>query len=132
MRCRISRRTRDTGKDVERVRKETAGKRNGSKSCVNGDDGVKMFWAIYFVWGGQGLKNGRCPTRKESEKKATAQPQRLSSAIVPFTGVSARARLRAPSPASSSVPQDPASRTRTAVAGKLTVSYRTVSVETQE
>ena len=31
------------GKYVERVGKETAGKRNGSKSRVNGDDGVKTF-----------------------------------------------------------------------------------------
>ena len=32
------------GKDVGRVGKETAGKINGRKARVNGDDGVKTFW----------------------------------------------------------------------------------------
>ena len=74
----------------------------------------------------------RCPTRKESDKKATAQPQRSSSAIAPSGDVSFGARLRCLSPASSSVPQGPASRTRSAAAGKPAVSHRTVSVEAQE
>ena len=120
------------GKDIGRVGKETASKRNGSKTRVNVDDGVKTFWGTCFVCGEQGHKKDRCPTRTESDKKATAQPQRSSSAIAPSAGISTRARLRAPSLASSSVPQGPASRTRSAVAGKQAVSYRTVSVETQE
>ena len=119
-------------KDVGRVVKETAGKRHGSKSRVNGDDGVKTFWGTCFVCGEQEHKKGRCPTCKESGKKVTAQPQRLSSDIAPSTGVSTGARLRDPSAASSSVPQGSASRTRSAVARKRTVSYRTVSVEAQE
>ena len=82
--------------------------------------------------GEQGHKKDRCPTRTESGTKAIAQPQRSSSAIAPSAGVSTGARLRAPSLASSSVPQGPASRTRSAVAGKPAVSYRTVSVQTQE
>ena len=110
------------GKDVGRVGKETAGKRNGSKSRVNGDDGVKSFWGTYFVCGEQGHKKDRCPTRKERYKKTTAQPQRSSSAIAPSAGVSTGARLRALSSASSSVPQGPASRTRSDVAGKPAVS----------
>ena len=114
------------------MRKETVGKRNGRKSRVNGDDGVKTFWGTCFVCGEQGHKKDRCPTRKESDKKATAQPQRSSSAITPSVGVLTGARLRAPSSASSSVTQGPASRMRSAVAGKPAVSYRTVSVETQE
>ena len=65
-------------------------------------------------------------------RKATAQPQRSSSATAPSAGVSTGARLRAPSLASSSVPQGSASRTRSAVAGNPAVSYRTVSVEIQE
>ena len=97
---------------------ETAGKRNGSKSRVNGDDGVKPFWGTCFVCGEQGHKQDRCPTRKEGDKKATAQLQRSSSAIAPSAGVSTGARLRGPSSASSSVPQGPASSTRSAVAGK--------------
>ena len=113
------------GKDFGRVGKETAGKRNGRKSRVNGDGGVKTFWDNCFLGG------DRCPTRKESDK-ATALPQRSSSAIVPSAGVSTGARLRTPSSASSSVPQGPASRTRSDVAGKPAVSYRTVLVETQE
>ena len=32
------------GKDIGRVGKETASKRNGSKARVNADDGVKTFW----------------------------------------------------------------------------------------
>ena len=39
------------GKYVRRAGKETAGKRNGSKSRVNGDDGVKTFSGPYFVCG---------------------------------------------------------------------------------
>ena len=62
----------------------------------------------------------------------TAQPHRSSLVIAPSAGVSTGARLRAPSSASSSVLQGPASRTHSAVAGKPAVSYRTVSVETQE
>ena len=120
------------GKDIGRVGKETASKRNGSKTSMNVDDGVKTFWGTCFVCGEQGHKKDRCPTRTESDKKATAQPQRSSSAIAPSAGVLTGARLRAPSLASSSVPQGPASRTRSAVAGKTAVSYRTVSVETQE
>ena len=120
------------GKDVGRVEKETASKRNGSKTRVNVGDGVKTFWGTCFVCGEQGHKKDRCPTRTESDKKATAQPQRSSSAIAPSAGVSTGVRLRAPSLASSSVPQGPASRTRSAVAGKSAVSHRTVSVETQE
>ena len=108
------------GKDVGRVGKEAASKRNGSKTRVNVDDGVKTFWGTCFMCG------DRCLTRTESDTKATAQPQRPSSAIAPSAGVSVGARLRAPSLASSSVPQGPASRTRSAVAGKPTVSYRTV------
>ena len=119
------------GKDIERVGKKTAGKRNRSKTRVNVDDGVKTFWGTCFVWGEEGHKKDRCPTRTESDKKATAQPQGSSSAMAPSAGVSTGARLRAPSLASSSVPQGPASRTRSAVAGKPAVSYRTVSVETQ-
>ena len=115
-------------KDVGRVGKETASKRNGSKSRVNVDDGVKSFWGTSFVCGEQGHKKDRCPTNK----KATAQPQRSSSAIAPSAGISTGARLRAPSSASSSVPQGPSSRTRSAVAGTPAVSHRTVSVETQE
>ena len=92
------------GKDVGRVGKETTGKRNGRKSRVNGDDGVKTFWGTCFVCGEQGRKKDRCTTRKESDKKATAQPQRSSLAIAPSAGVSTGARLRAPSSASSSVP----------------------------
>ena len=84
------------------------------------------------MYGEQGHKKDRCPTRKEYDKKATAQSQRSSSAIAPSAGVSIGARLRAPSSASSSVPQGPARRTRSAVAGEPAVSYRTVSVETQE
>ena len=119
------------GEDVGRVGKETASKRNGSKSGVN-VDGVKTFWRTCFVCGEQGHKKDRCPTRTESGKKATAQPQRSSSAIAPSVGISTGAKLRAPSSASSSVPQGPASRTRSAVAEKPAVSYRTVSVEIQE
>ena len=59
-------------KDVGRARTKTAGKRNGSKSHVNGDDGVKTCWGTCFVCGEQGHKKDRCPTRKESDKKATA------------------------------------------------------------
>ena len=62
------------GKDIGRMGKETDGKRNGRKSRVNGDDGVKTFWGICFVFGEQGHKKNSCPTRKESDKKATAQP----------------------------------------------------------
>ena len=112
--------------------KETAGKRNGSKTRVNVDDGVKTFWGTCFVCGEQGHKKKRCPTRTESDKKATAQPQRSSSDIAPSAGVSTGARVRAPSLISSSVPQSFASRTHSAVAGFAAVSYRTVSVETQE
>ena len=112
------------GKDVGRVGKETAGKRNGSKTRVNVDDNVKTFWDTCFVCGEQGRKKDRCPTRTESDKKATAQPQRSSSAIAPSAGVSTGARLRAPSLASSSVPQGLASRTRSAVAGKPALSPR--------
>ena len=104
------------GKDIGRVGKETASKRNGSKTRVNVDDGVKTFWGTCFVCGEEGHKKDRCPTRTESDKKATAQPQRLSSAIAPSAGVSTGARLRALSLASSSVPQGLASRTRSAVA----------------
>ena len=99
---------------------------------MNVDDGVKTYWGTCFVCGEQGHKKDRCPTRTKSDKKATAQPQRSSSAIAPSAGISTGARLRAPSLASSSVPQGPASRTRSAVAGRPAVSYRTVSVETQE
>ena len=120
------------GKDVGRVGKETTGKRNGSKSRVNGDDGVKTFWSTCFVRGEQDHKKDRCPTRKESDKRATAQPQRSSLAIAHSAGVFTGARLRASSSASSSVPQGPASRTHSAVVGKPALSYRTVSVETQE
>ena len=120
------------GKDVGRVGKETASKRNGSKTRVNVDDGVKTFWSTCFVCGEQGHNKDRCPTRTESDKKATAQPQRSSSATAPSAGISTGARLHAPSLASSSVPQGPASRTRSAVAGEPAVSYRIVSVETQE
>ena len=120
------------GKDIGRVGKEAASKRNGSKTRVNVDDGVKTFWGTCFVCGEQGHKKDRCPTRTKSDKKATLQPQRSSSAIAPSAGISTGARLRAPSLASSSVPQGPASRTRSAVAGRPAVSYRTVSVETQE
>ena len=120
------------GKDVGRVGKETTGKRNRSKSRVNGDDGVKTFWGTCFVCEKQGHKKDRCPTRKESYKKVTAQPQGSHSATAPSAGVSTGARLRASSSASSSVPQGPATRTRSAVAEKPAVSYRTVSVETQE
>ena len=79
---RISNAVTDKPKDkrqckyVERVGKETAGKRNGRKSCVNGDDGVKTFWRTCFVCGEQGHKEDRCPTRQESDNKVTAQPQR--------------------------------------------------------
>ena len=120
------------GKDIGRVGNETACKRSGSKTRVNVDDGVKTFWGTCFVCGEQYHKKDRCPTRTESDKKATAQPQRSSSAIAPSAGISTGARLRAPSLATSSVPQGPASRTRSAVAGKPAVSYRTVWVETQE
>ena len=96
------------------------------------DDGVKTFWDTCFVCGEQGHTKDRCPIRTESDIKATAQPQRSSSVISPSAGISTGARLRAPSLASSSVPQGPASRTRSAVAGKPAMSYRTVSVETQE
>ena len=99
---------------------------------MNGDDCVKTFWGTCFVCGEQGHKKDRYPTRKESDKKATAQPQKSSSTTAPSAGISTGARLRAPSSASSSVPQGPASRTHSAVAGKLALSYRTVSVETQE
>ena len=75
-----------------------------------------------FVCGEQGHEKERCPTGMESDKKASAQPQRSSSAITPSAGISTGARLRSPSSASSSVPQGPASRTRSAVAGKSTVS----------
>ena len=75
---------------------------------------------------------GRKPTRKERDKKAIAQPQRSSSAIVPSAGVSTGAKLRASSSASSPIPQGSASRTRSSVAGKPTVSYRSVWVETRE
>ena len=108
-------------KDVGRVGKETAGKRNGSKSRVNGDDGVKTLWVACFLCGEQSHKKDRCLTRKKIDKKATAQPQGSSSAIAPSADVSTGARLRAPSSASSSVPQGPASRTRPAVAGKPAV-----------
>ena len=60
------------GKDVGRVGKETASKRNGSKTRVNIDDGVKTFWGTCFVCGEQGHKMDRCPTRAGSDKKATA------------------------------------------------------------
>ena len=80
------------------------GKRNGNKSRVNGDGGVKTFWGTCFVCGDQGHKEDRCPIRKENDKKATVQPQRPSLAIAPSARVSTGARLRAPSSASSSVP----------------------------
>ena len=99
---------------------------------MNGDEGVETFWDTCFVCEGQGHKKDRCPTCKENDKMATAQPQRSSSAIAPSAGISTGARLRAPSSASSSVPQGPAGRTRSAVAGNPTVSYWTISVETQE
>ena len=67
---------------------------------MNGDGGVKTFWGTCFTCGEQGHKKNRCPTRKESDKKATAQPQRSSSAIAPPAGVSTGARFRAPSSAS--------------------------------
>ena len=67
--------------------KETAGKRNESKSRVNSDDRVKPFWGTCFVCGEQGHKKDRCPTRKESNDKATALLQRSSSAITPSAGV---------------------------------------------
>ena len=51
--------------------KETAGKISGRKSRVNGDDGVKTFWDTCFVCGEQGHNKDRCPTREESDKKAT-------------------------------------------------------------
>ena len=60
------------GKDVGRVGKETAGRRRGSKSRVNGDDGVNTFWGTCFVCGEQAQKKKHHPTRKESYKKATA------------------------------------------------------------
>ena len=112
--------------------KEIAGKGKASKSRVNDDDGVKTFWGTCFVCGEQGHKKNRCPTPKENDKKTTAQLQRSSLAIAPSAGVSTGARLCAPSSASSSVSQGSASRTRSAVAGKPAVSYRTVSMETQE
>ena len=81
---------------------------------MNGDDGVKTFWSTSFVYGEQGHKKDRCPTRKEGDNKATAQPQRSSLSVAPSAGVLTGARLRAPSSASSSVSQGPASRTRSA------------------
>ena len=99
---------------------------------MNDDDSVKTFWGICFVCGEQGHEKDRCPTRKENDKKVTAQLQRSNSAIAPSPGVSTGARLRALSSASSSVRKSPASRTRSAVAGKLAVLYRTISVETRE
>ena len=39
------------GKDIGRVGKDTAGKRDGSKTRVNVDDGVKTFWGTCFVCG---------------------------------------------------------------------------------
>ena len=120
------------GKNVGRVGKETAVNIYRSKSRMNGDDGVKTFWGACFVCGEQDLKKDRCPTRKESDKKATAKSQRSGSGIAPSADISTGARFRAPSSASSSVPPGPASRTRSAVARKPAVSYRTVSVETQE
>ena len=60
-------------------------------------------------------------TRKDSDKKATAQPQRSSSAVAPSASVSTGVRLGAPSSVSSSVLQGPVSRTRSAVAGKPVV-----------
>ena len=84
------------GKDVGRVGKETATKRNGSKPRVN-VDGVKTFWGTCFVCGEQVHTKDRRPTRTESDKKATAQCQRSSSAIAPSAGVSTGAKLRAPS-----------------------------------
>ena len=130
MRCRIGRRTRARARTLDGVGKEAAGKRNGSKSRVKGDDVVKMFWGTSFVCGKQGHKKDRCPTRKESDKKATVQPQRSCSAIAPSAYVSTGARLRAPLSPSGSVPQVPASRTHSDVARKLAVSCRTLSVET--
>ena len=44
------------GKDVGRVTKKTAGKRNERKSRVNGDDGAKIYWGTCFVCGRQGHK----------------------------------------------------------------------------
>ena len=120
------------GKDVGRVGKETASKRNGSKSRVNVDDGVKMFRGTCFVCGEQSHNKARCPTRTESDRKVTAHPQRSSSSIAPSAGISTGARLRALSSASSSVPPGSAGRAHSAVAGKPAVSYRTVSVKTQE
>ena len=120
------------GKDVGRMGKGMVGKRNGSNSCVNGDHGVKTVWGICFVCGEQGRKKDHCPTRKESDKKVTAQPQRPSPVIAPSTGVLTGSRLSAPSSASSYVPQGPASRTRSAGAGKPAKSHRAASVETQE
>ena len=76
------------GKDIGRVGKEAASKRNGSKTLVNVDDGVKTFWGTCFVCGEQGHKKDRCPARTESDKKATAQPQRSSTAIAPSAGIS--------------------------------------------
>ena len=67
-------------KHVGRVGKETAGKRNGG-------DGVKTFWGNFSTCGEQGHNKNRCPTRKESVKKATAQPQMSSSTIAPSAGV---------------------------------------------
>ena len=99
---------------------------------MNDSDGVTTFWGTFFVCGEQGHKKDRCPTPKESYKKATAQLQRSSLTIAPSAGVSTGARLCAPSSTSSSVSQGSASGTRSAVARKPAVSYRTVSVETQE
>ena len=120
------------GKNVGQVGKETAGKRNGRKSRVNGDDGVKTCWGICFMSGEQGHKKDHCPTRKDSDKKAAAKPRWSSSTIASSAGVSTGDRLRATSSASSSVPQRPASRARSAIARKPAVPYRTVSVEAQE
>ena len=64
-----------------------------------------------------GNNKDRYPTRTESGKKATAQPQRSSRAIAPSAGVSTGARLHAPSLALSAIPPGTTRRTCSAVAG---------------
>lgn len=48
-------------KDGGRVGKRKAGRRNGRKSRVNGDNDVKMFWGTCFECWEKGQKEDYCP-----------------------------------------------------------------------
>ena len=117
--------------DGGRVKKNAVGKKNGSQSRGSGG-GERTFWGAYYACGEQGHTKAQCPTRKGRDKKAAGQQQTSSSVTTPSSSASVGTRPRAPASASSSVAQGPASRTRSAVSGKPTVSHRAVLVGSQD